>query len=159
MSTKQSIKSNSLQRALVNYWHPERASTHSQIEVMSEINMTPLIDVMLVLLIVFMITLPAIHQAIQVDLPKTTSQHHQTTTTHSIDLTIDASGKIYWDQTPVDLALLEQKMQAIASQEPDLQLRADRATRYEYVAEVMAMAQKNGLNKLSVITEPHLSKR
>lgn len=154
MSEAKCLMPDAHQKHSLNYWNLEVDHTHSQTSMMSEINMTPLIDVMLVLLIVFMITLPAIHQALNIELPSTPSQTDQNTTTKTIDLAIDAQGKIYWNQTLLDHASLTQKMQSVAPQAPDIQLRADRATRYEYVAEVMVMAQKNGLNNLNIITQP-----
>lgn len=125
---------------------------HASPTAMHEINMTPLIDVMLVLLIVFMITLPVINHTIPVNLPHVSNQAN-VAQSESISLTIDAKGKIYWNQDLVDKATLQQKMKAVATQEPDIQLRADRAVRYEYVAEVIALAQQNGLHKLGLITD------
>jgi len=153
MSETKCLMPDAHQKPSLNYWNLEVNHTHSQTSMMSEINMTPLIDVMLVLLIVFMITLPAIHQALNIELPSAPSQITENTTTKAIDLAIDAQGKIYWNQILIDHESLAQKMQSVASQAPDIQLRADRATRYEYVAEVMGMAQKNGLNNLNIITQ------
>ncbi|MCC7006663.1 MAG: biopolymer transporter ExbD [Ottowia sp.] len=120
---------------------------------MSEINMTPLVDVMLVLLIVFMITLPAINHAIKIDLPRANAQA-SSTKPEVVSISIKENGQIYWNQEAVDDAQLKKKMTAAAQQQPELHLRADRNTRYERVAQVMAGAQQQGLNKLGFITEP-----
>lgn len=155
MSAEKNLLTHAPQKSVLNYWNLEANNyTHSQITMMSEINMTPLIDVMLVLLIVFMVTLPVIHQALNIELPDAPRQTTQTMTTKAIDLAIDAQGKIYWNQTLVDHASLAQKMQSVVAQAPDIQLRADRATRYEYVVEVIAMAQENGLSNLNIMTQP-----
>lgn len=154
MNEKRRLMPDAHQKPFLNYWNLDANNASNQAIMMSEINMTPLIDVMLVLLIVFMITLPAIHQALNIELPSTPSQIPENTTTKAIDLAIDAQGKVYWNQILIDHESLAQKMQSVASQAPDIQLRADRATRYEYVAEVMVMAQKNGLNNLNIMTQP-----
>jgi biopolymer transport protein ExbD len=154
MSTKKNPMPNTSQKSVLNYWHLEPNDAHRQTSIMSEINMMPLIDVMLVLLIVFMVTLPVIHQALKIELPNAPRQTTDTIAIQAIDLVIDAQGKIYWNQILMDQASLAQKMQSVTAQAPEIQLRADRATRYEYVAEVMVMAQKNGLNNLNIITQP-----
>ena len=124
-------------------------------EVMSEINMTPLVDVMLVLLIIFIITIPVINHAVKIDLPRATNQPNDTKP-QSINVSVDAQGKVFWNQEEVDQAQLEQRI-ANAAQlqpQPELHLRADRDVRYERVAEVMAAAQHGGLGKIGFITEP-----
>ena len=124
-------------------------------EVMSEINMTPLVDVMLVLLIIFIITIPVINHAVKIDLPRATNQPNDAKP-QSINVSVDAQGKVYWNQEEVDQAQLEQRI-AAATQvqpQPELHLRADRDVRYERVAEVMAAAQHGGLGKIGFITEP-----
>ncbi|KWR92075.1 ExbD/TolR family protein [Cupriavidus sp. IDO] len=124
-------------------------------EVMSEINMTPLVDVMLVLLIIFIITIPVINHAVKIDLPRATNQPNQSKP-QNINVSIDAAGKVFWNQVEVDQATLENNIALAARQEPqpELHLRADRAVRYERVAEVMAAAQHGGLGKIGFITEP-----
>ncbi|PLP98957.1 ExbD/TolR family protein [Cupriavidus pauculus] len=124
-------------------------------EVMSEINMTPLVDVMLVLLIIFIITIPVINHAVKIDLPRATNQPNNAKP-ESINVSVDAQGKVYWNQEEVDETQLEQRI-ANAAQlqpQPELHLRADRDVRYERVAEVMAAAQHGGLGKIGFITEP-----
>ncbi|MGO4277358.1 outer membrane transport energization protein ExbD [Cupriavidus sp. OV038] len=124
-------------------------------EVMSEINMTPLVDVMLVLLIIFIITIPVINHAVKIDLPRATNQPNDTKP-QNINVSVDAQGKVFWNQQEVDEAALEQRIAEAAQQEPqpELHLRADREVRYERVAEVMAAAQHGGLGKIGFITEP-----
>jgi len=125
-------------------------------EVMNEINMTPLVDVMLVLLIIFIVTIPVINHAVKIDLPRATNQPNEDKP-QNINLSIDAEGKITWNNAPVaDEAELEANI-ALAAQrqpQPELHLRADRNVRYERVAEVMAAAQRGGLGKIGFITEP-----
>ncbi|CAM3056756.1 MULTISPECIES: ExbD/TolR family protein [Cupriavidus] len=124
-------------------------------EVMSEINMTPLVDVMLVLLIIFIITIPVINHAVKIDLPRATNTPNDPKP-QNINVSIDASGKVFWNQVEVDQATLESNIALAAQQQPqpELHLRADREVRYERVAEVMAAAQHGGLGKIGFITEP-----
>ncbi len=124
-------------------------------EVMSEINMTPLVDVMLVLLIIFIITIPVINHAVKIDLPRASNTPNDSKP-QSINVSIDAQGKVYWNQAEVDDATLANNIALAAQQEPqpELHLRADREVRYERVAEVMAAAQHGGLGKIGFITEP-----
>ncbi|MEC3769096.1 MULTISPECIES: ExbD/TolR family protein [Cupriavidus] len=124
-------------------------------EVMSEINMTPLVDVMLVLLIIFIITIPVINHAVKIDLPRATNSPNDPKP-QNINVSIDASGKVFWNQVEVDQATLESNISLAAQQQPqpELHLRADREVRYERVAEVMAAAQHGGLGKIGFITEP-----
>ncbi len=121
---------------------------------MAEINVTPMVDVMLVLLVIFILAAPLFTHAIQLDLPKAASAPAATLPA-TITLSIDAAGKLYWNDAPVADAALAAKMAEAAKQtpQPDLQLRADRATRYEAVAQVMSAAQSNGLTKIGFVTE------
>jgi biopolymer transport protein ExbD len=123
--------------------------------VMSEINMTPLVDVMLVLLIIFIITIPVINHAVKIDLPRASNQPNDTKP-QNINVSIDADGKVYWNQAEVDETTLQTNIAEAAKHEPqpELHLRADREVRYERVAEVMAAAQQGGLGKIGFITEP-----
>jgi len=124
-------------------------------EVMSEINMTPLVDVMLVLLIIFIITIPVINHAVKIDLPRATNQPNDVKP-QSVNVSIDAQGKVFWNQQEVDDASLDQRIAEAAQlqPQPELHLRADRDVRYERVAQVMAAAQHGGLGKIGFITEP-----
>lgn len=120
-----------------------------------EINTTPLVDVMLVLLIIFIITVPVMNNAVKIDLPHATAQPDKLKP-DSINLAIDADGKAYWNDEPVDLAQLRQRISTAAAwpQPPELHLRAERTTPYEKVAQVMALAQAGGLAKIGFVTDP-----
>ncbi|MFT0173816.1 ExbD/TolR family protein [Paraburkholderia mimosarum] len=122
---------------------------------MNEINMTPLVDVMLVLLIVFMVTIPVIRHAVKIDLPHASSQKEDTKPAQ-INVSIDADGTVLWDGTKVDEAALNQKIAAAAqtTPQPELHLNADRKVQYERVAQVMSAAQNGGLTKLGFVTDP-----
>ena len=122
---------------------------------MNEINMTPLVDVMLVLLIVFMVTIPVIRHAVKIDLPHASSQKEETKPAQ-INVSIEADGTVLWDGTAVDDKLLQAKIAAAAQAEPqpELHLNADRKVAYEKVAQVMSAAQSGGLTKLGFVTDP-----
>ena len=124
-------------------------------EVMNEINMTPLVDVMLVLLIIFIITVPVMKHAVNIELPSA-SNALSIAKPETVRLSIDAQGRYFLNDVPVaDLALSPQ-LQAAAAQNPppDLHIRGDKAVRYERVAQAMAAAQQAGLRKIGFITEP-----
>jgi len=131
------------------------ATSDGDTEVMNEINMTPLVDVMLVLLIIFIITVPVMKHAVNVELPSATSQP-QNAKPETIQLSVDAQGTYFWNQNPVAEGALPALLQAEAGKEPqpELHIRGDKAVRYEYVAQAMAAAQQAGLRKIGFITEP-----
>jgi biopolymer transport protein ExbD len=122
---------------------------------LDEINMTPLVDVMLVLLIIFLVTIPAIHHAVKIDLPHASSQKEDVKPAH-VNVSVEADGTILWDDKLVtDDALRANIAQAAqADPQPELHLRADRNVRYERVADVMSAAQAGGLTKIGFVTEP-----
>jgi biopolymer transport protein ExbD len=122
---------------------------------MADINMTPLIDVMLVLLVIFIITAPLFTHAIRLDLPKVSSAPARQTP-QTIPLSIDDAGHLYWDGKLLPLAALRTRLMAAGKspQPPDIHLRAARATRYDVIAEVMAAAQAAGLERIGFVTEP-----
>ncbi|MGF6633966.1 ExbD/TolR family protein [Paraburkholderia sp. MM6662-R1] len=122
---------------------------------LNEINMTPLVDVMLVLLIVFMVTIPVIRHAVKIDLPHASSQREDTKPAQ-VTVSIDADGNVLWDSTKVDDAALAAKIAAAAqaSPQPELHLDADRKVPYEKVAQVMSAAQAGGLTKIGFVTQP-----
>jgi biopolymer transport protein ExbD len=124
-------------------------------EVMNEINMTPLVDVMLVLLIIFIITVPVMKHAVNIDLPRASSQP-QESKPETIRLSVDAAGQYYWNEAPLAEADLAPQLQAAAARQPqpELHIRGDKAVRYERVAQAMAAAQQAGLRKIGFITEP-----
>jgi biopolymer transport protein ExbD len=124
-------------------------------EVMNEINMTPLVDVMLVLLIIFIITVPVMKHAVNVDLPQATSQREEIKP-ETLRLSVDASGAYYLNGSPVSDEALPALLQAegARSPQPDLHINGDKAVRYERVAQAMAMAHQAGLRKIGFVSEP-----
>jgi len=120
-----------------------------------EINTTPLVDVMLVLLIIFIITIPVMNHAVKIDLPKASSQPDQVKP-ESINLSIDASGNVFWNEEKIDSSELSVRIAAAAQKQPqpELHLRAERTTQYEKVAQVMSAAQSGGLAKIGFVTDP-----
>ncbi len=122
---------------------------------MSEINMTPLVDVMLVLLIIFLVTIPAMHHAVKIDLPHASSQPQDEKPAH-VNIAIQADGTTLWDEQPVDDATLNARIAQAAQQtpQPEIQLRADHKVAYEKVADLMSEAQTGGLTKIGFVTEP-----
>jgi len=124
-------------------------------EVMHEINMTPLVDVMLVLLIIFIITVPVMKHAVNIDLPRA-SNAASISNPDTLRLSIDAQGRYFLNDVPVADQALSPQLQAAAAQnpQPELHIRGDKAVRYERVAQAMAAAQQAGLRKIGFITEP-----
>ena len=124
-------------------------------DVMNEINMTPLVDVMLVLLIIFIITVPVMKHSVNIDLPRATNQP-QDTKPETIRLSVDADGSYFWNEARVDDATMERQLQEAARKnpQPELHIRGDKAVRYERVAQAMAAAQRAGVHKIGFITEP-----
>jgi biopolymer transport protein ExbD len=124
-------------------------------DVMNEINMTPLVDVMLVLLIIFIITVPVMKHSVNVDLPRATSAP-QDAKPDTILLSVNAQGEYFWNERPISEQELLPRLQAEAGREPqpELHLRGDRDARYERVAQALAAAQRAGLRKIGFITEP-----
>ena len=126
-----------------------------QQSMMSDINVTPMVDVMLVLLVIFIITAPMFTHAVKLDLPKAQAAPSQPMP-DAVTIAIDGAGALYWDKEAVDMAGLDRRLAqaAVLAPQPELQLRADKETRYEVVAQVMAAAQGHGLSKLGFVTEP-----
>lgn len=124
-------------------------------DVMNEINMTPLVDVMLVLLIIFIITVPVMKHAVKIDLPHASSQP-QNTKPETIRLSVAATGSFFWNESLVTEADLSHLLRTEATREPqpELHIRGDKAVRYEYVAHIMAAAQQAGLKKIGFVTDP-----
>ena len=123
---------------------------------MAEINTTPLVDVMLVLLVIFIITAPLMTHAIRLDLPSAeapvSAERPETVT-----VSIDADEALYWNDAPVaDAAALRERLAQAAGRQPqpELHLRADRAVRYQRIAEVMSAAQQAGLARIGFVTDP-----
>ena len=124
-------------------------------DVMNEINMTPMVDIMLVLLIIFIITVPVLKHSVNVELPRATNEP-QLIKPETVTLSVDAQGSFFLDQTKVTDTELAARLQAAAAQnpQPDLHIRGDKAVRYEFVAQAMAAAQQAGVKKIGFITEP-----
>lgn len=120
---------------------------------MSEINTTPLVDVMLVLLVVFLITAPVLQQAVTIDLPKA-SAAALADKPQVIRLALDGTGRLFWNGQPLARPALAARLQAAAASQPQLQLHADQATRYEVLAGVMAAAQHAGIVNIAFVTQP-----
>ncbi len=120
---------------------------------MSEINVTPLVDVMLVLLVVFIVTAPLLTQVVKVKLPKT-EQTEPTPDKHVAILAVTASGEALLDDKAIPLISLEAELKALQEHDPDIsvQLQADKSAVFESVAKVMASAQRSGVGKLSFVT-------
>ncbi|MBR0566715.1 biopolymer transporter ExbD [Azoarcus sp. L1K30] len=121
----------------------------------SEINMVPLIDVMLVLLIVFMITAPLLTHSVKIDLPQASSTPNLEKP-ETVTLALDANGGLFWNDQPLAETDLSSRLQAAAalSPQPELHLRADHDTRYQKLAEVMSAAREAGIEKMGFITVP-----
>ncbi len=124
-------------------------------DVMSEINMIPLVDIMLVLLIIFMITMPVVTHSINVDLPQASTAQAELTP-ETVTITVTAQGTFEWNNAPIDRAELGARFAAAATQEPqpDILIHGDKRAEYEHVIEVMAAAQQAGLTKLGFVTVP-----
>jgi biopolymer transport protein ExbD len=122
---------------------------------MAEINMVPLIDVMLVLLVIFIVTAPLLTQAVKLDLPKASAQPN-VAKAEKIEFAIDAAGQRYWNGEPVDRAEAARRFQAEGQKQPqpEVHLRADQNAVYRNVAETLADASKAGLSKVGFISEP-----
>ena len=123
---------------------------------MSEINTTPLVDVMLVMLIIFLITIPVITQSVKVNLPKAANIPTQTKP-ENINIAVDKDGNVYWNTMliPTQEALLERlKKVAVQNPQPEVHVRGDRATAYEHIGRVIVLAQRGGIQKVGFITEP-----
>lgn len=124
-------------------------------EPLAEINMVPLIDVMLVLLIIFMVTAPLLTHAVKVDLPRATSAPNLTKP-DNVQVAIDGRSQVYWNGEAVDHATLAERMAGAAAlqPQPEIHLRAERTTPYETVAQVMAAAARQGLGRIGFVTQP-----
>ena len=125
-------------------------------EPISTINTTPLVDVMLVLLIIFLITIPVITKTVKVTLPKA-ANIATATKPENITVAVDSSGGIYWNNTavPDTTALIELvKVEAVKDPQPEIHIRGDADSRYEDIGKVMYSIQRGGVVKVGFITEP-----
>ena len=124
-------------------------------DVMNEINMTPMVDIMLVLLIIFIITVPVMKHSVNIDLPRA-SNEAQNIKPETIRLSVDAQGAYFLNEAQIADADLAPRLKEAAAQnpQPELHIRGDKNVRYERVAQAMAAAQQAGLRKIGFITEP-----
>ncbi|MGQ0428578.1 MAG: ExbD/TolR family protein [Gammaproteobacteria bacterium] len=118
-------------------------------------NVIPLVDVMLVLLIIMIITVPVMTQAVKIDLPKEVNRP-TVTKPENINLSIDFDGSIYWNDSSVDRnSLLNYVLQeAVKDPQPEIHIRADKRARYEYISDTLALLQRGGMRKVGFIAEP-----
>ena len=122
---------------------------------MAEINVTPLVDVMLVLLIIFMVTAPLFTHAVRIDLPRARSAPNAQKP-EAVTLALDAAGTLRWNGEALDAAALDARLAETAARDADIDmlLRADRETRYERIAQVLSQIQRAGLNRVGLVTDP-----
>ena len=122
---------------------------------MSEINTTPLVDVMLVLLIIFMITAPLLTRSVAIDLPSTAGSP-EPPQAQAITLSIDAQGAMHWNEAPLPADALPARLADLAARtpQPELHLRADRNTRYQTLAELMSAAREAGVARIGFVSLP-----
>ncbi|HTI18483.1 MAG TPA: biopolymer transporter ExbD [Trinickia sp.] len=124
-------------------------------EVMSSINTTPLVDVMLVLLIIFLITIPVVTHTVPVQLPKETVQPLQTTP-KSVEIAVNRDGEFFWNEAHVDAATMLTRLKSVSvmTPQPEVHVRGDQNTRYEFIGRVVTACERAGIAKVSFITQP-----
>ena len=134
---------------------PGLAGQDSDDSMLSEINTTPLVDVMLVLLVIFIVTAPLLTHSVRIDLPKASSSANITKPEH-IEFGIREDGDLFWNGEKVILAELAPRFALASKQQPqpELHIRADRNARYESVAQVMSVAAEAGMVRIGFITSP-----
>jgi biopolymer transport protein ExbD len=122
---------------------------------MADINVIPLVDIMLVLLVIFIVTAPLLTHSVVIDLPKVSSTAN-VTRAKTVQVAIDGSGRMFWDGQRIDRPQMLQRMAAAGARDPapELHLRIDRQARYEIIADVMSEASKAGLTKIGFVTDP-----
>jgi len=123
-------------------------------DMMSEINMTPFVDVMLVLLIIFLVTLPLVHQTVNIDLPKVTSQK-LVDPPKPLKISIDQEGRYLFEQEIIELEALQLKLVTESQHDPKpvVLLYADKNARYEDIAKVLASIHQSGMGKIGFVTQ------
>ncbi|MDX5364622.1 MAG: biopolymer transporter ExbD [Pseudazoarcus pumilus] len=122
---------------------------------MSEINMIPLVDIMLVLLIIFIITVPVMTHSVKLDLPRAANQPN-VVEPRTVTIAITADGGLHWNEDVIDQDMLEARLGQVAQEDPqpEIHVRGDRSVAYERVIKVMAAAQRAGMQKLGFVTDP-----
>ena len=123
---------------------------------MADINVTPLVDVMLVLLIIFMITAPLMSHKVKVSLPQATLEEKPKIDRPPVTLAVQANGRVYWNDEPVNNDLLESRLAILAQEVPQRQvdIRADNVTKYAVIAEVVKKARMAGIRKIGFVSSP-----
>jgi len=124
-------------------------------DVLSEINVTPFVDVMLVLLVIFMVTAPLLQQGIDINLPR--AKGRDLPPEERITLTIKKHGAIYMNENPVTITEMGNKLKAVSKLNPNVFLKADKDVPYGFVVEVMGEIKEAGIDKLGMVTEPKIS--
>jgi len=137
-------------------FNPGHETEHE--DVLAAINTTPLVDVMLVLLIIFLITIPVVTHTVPVELPKENNQP-RLTKPENINISVTRGGKIYWNEQAVTsqsdlLTRLKQVALASGAQQPEVQVRGDGDAPYEFVGRIVLACQRAGIVKVGFITEP-----
>ena len=124
-------------------------------EPMAEMNVIPLVDIMLVLLVIFIITAPVLTHAVKIDMPQASSEQNEEYP-QTITLAIDAVGQLYWNDQPIGFNELEQRLGEAVRHNPDtpVQLHADKQTPYEVIARIMAKGSNAGVQSLGFVMEP-----
>jgi biopolymer transport protein ExbD len=131
-------------------------SPEGEDEAISAINTTPLVDVMLVLLIIFLVTIPVITQTVAVQLPQETNVARQTKP-ENIDISVTKDGDVYWGMQAIrdnEELVNRLKKEAVKQPQPEVHIRGDLAGRYEFVGRVVFAAQRAGIQKIGFVTEP-----
>lgn len=126
-----------------------------QDDVVSEINMTPLVDVMLVLLILFIITVPVLTHSVKLDLPRVQNEQN-IVPPQTVMISVTANGVVHWNDTAIDETGLKGRLRTASAQkpQPEIHIRGDRKVAYEHVVKTMAAAQRAGIQKLGFVTKP-----
>ncbi|MGP5516380.1 ExbD/TolR family protein [Psychrobacter alimentarius] len=124
------------------------------VQSMNEMNLIPLIDIMLVLMIIFLLTATVLNPTVPLDLPKTSAVVNDTPP-EAIQISIDKDAGIFWDSDPISMEELETRLQqqSVAGKDPSVQLRADKESKYDTVAQVLAATSKAGLTKVAFVNE------
>lgn len=124
-------------------------------EVLSEINVTPFVDVMLVLLVVLILAVPVLTHAVKLDLPQAQAQP-DSSQTDAITIAVTRDGVLFWEDEALPEEIFEKRLQSLAQQkiQPEIRIRGDRQAEYGHIVRVMAAAQRAGIRKVGFITQP-----